>query len=96
MVEQHLYLFRPKTQGSDNPPEDEQHIWILIPLVPMSPKQCLTLMESSHRSAMGDYNKPHNPTVKRGQALMYDARLRTRDSAEFGVVVFARSYDMTE
>ena len=96
IVEQHLYLLRPKANGSDNPAEIDEHIWILIPLIPMLPQQSLTLMQSSHRSLKLGYDKPYTPSVQPGQALMYDARLRTRDPAEGGVVVYARSYDMTE
>ena len=53
-------------------------------------------MESSHRSLRVGHDKPYLPTVQPGQALMFDARLRTHDPSEGGVVVFARAYDMTE
>ena len=92
MVEQHLNLFM-RTQKNNESPDEEEHIWVLVPLVTVSQHQGLpTLMEGSHRKA--ENYRPYNPIVQPGSALMFDARLKTCDRNAGGGVVFARAYDV--
>lgn len=95
IVEQHLNLFM-KTKNIMESQDVEEHIWVLVPLVTISQHQgLLTLMEGSHRNIERESNKPYDPIVHPGQALMFDARLRTLDPIAGGGVVFARAYDVT-
>lgn len=95
IVEQHLNLFV-TTQKEIESHGVKEHIWVLVPLIPVSQYQGLpTLMEGTHRKAKTQINKPYDPLVQPGQALMFDARLETRDPIVGGGVVFARAYDVT-
>ncbi|CAD6592269.1 MAG: hypothetical protein ASARMPRED_006145 [Alectoria sarmentosa] len=95
IVEQRLNLFM-NTQQNIETRGIEEHIWVLVPLVPVSQFKGLpTLMEGTHRRAKTKINKPYDPVVQPGQALMFDARLVTHDPGVGGGVVFARAYDVT-
>ena len=93
-MEQQLYLFRPKWKNI-SPYTAPEYLWVLVPLTTLSPQQNITLMESSHRKLKNGPDKPYNPEVKPGQALMVHAGLRTEKPKEGGGVVFARVYDVT-
>lgn len=90
-VESHLNLFM-KTETPNERPDIEEIIWVLIPLTTMSKQQGLpTLLEGSHSSADSANNKPYEPTLQPGSALMFDARLKARVPNAGGGVVFARA-----
>ena len=81
---------------SDLPPlEVGENIWVMIPLVTISPEHNFTLMESSHRKLKNAPDKPYSPTVLPGQALMFNAGLRTGKPKRIGAVAFIRVYDVT-
>ena len=71
------------------------HIWILIPLIPLFPRTGLTLMESSHRHRKNGPDKPYAPVVYPGHALMFHAELTTKRPTMGGAVMVARLYDVT-
>ena len=76
-------------------PSEGEHIWVLVPLQQIEPEEGFTLMTASHRHLMNGNDDPYRPTILPGQALMFDARLRTKGPTVGGGVVFARAYDMT-
>lgn len=95
IIARNLTLFM-RTQKSDKLLDVEEHIWVLIPLITVSQYEGLPiLMEASHRDGKHKENKPYYPIVQPGQALMFDARLRTHDPNAGGGVVFAMVYDVT-
>ena len=92
-VEQHLDLFSFCEERTINQ-YFKEHVWIWIPLIPISRNQGLpTFMEGSHRNTE-DIDRPYNPTIKPGYALMFDARLRSTIPKTGGGVIFARAYEV--
>ena len=96
MVEQDLRLFI-NARNVIETKNDKEHIMVVIPFIKISQLDGLpALMEGSHREKnKGAPNKPYFPTVKPGQALMFDARLTSRIPKPGGGVVLARIYDVT-
>ena len=95
LVAQQLTLFM-KTPGVVKAQSDDEHVWVIVPIVTVSQDQGLaTLMEGSHLKPKDPDNKAYNPTVQPGHALMFDARLEARNPSTGGGVVFIRGYDVT-
>ena len=93
IVEQHLDLF-PFSEERTIKQYPTERIWIWTPLIPISRHQGLpTFMEGSHRNPE-NRDRPYDPVIKPGYALMFDARLRTRIPKAGGGVIFARAYDV--
>ena len=94
MIQECLTLFQPFQR--DFPPlQVEETVWVMLPLITMSPEHGLTLMESSHRKLKNAPDKPYSPTVLPGQALMFNGGLRTGRPKRAGGVFFLRVYDVT-
>lgn len=67
-------------------------IYVLVPVTILTENLGLpTLMEGTHRNAPPD--KPYNPVLLPGQALMFDARLETSPSIYGGGVALAILFD---
>lgn len=94
LIDQTLHVFQPLHKDID-PFYLKDYIWVLIPLMVLLPRQCLILMEYSHRSLKNGEDKPYNPVVLPGQALMFHKDLRTSRPTVAGGLVFIRVYDMT-
>ena len=93
IVEQHLKLFM-RTEKNIESKNSKEHIWVLVPLFTISQNEGLPiLMEGSHHNSKDQ--KPFSTVVKPGQALMFDARIKTEDPSSCGGVVFARRFDVT-
>ena len=74
-----------------------EHIWIWVPLIPISKNQGLpTFMEGSHRNKGDKADRLYDPVLQLGFALMFDARLRSNVPKAGGGVVLARAYDVTK
>ena len=83
-----------RTQKNIESRNVEEHMWILVPLITVSQDEGLPiLMEGSHHHPKTE--KPFSTTVQPGQALMFDARLKTQDPNAGGGVFYVRRYDMT-
>ena len=96
MIEQHLDLFSFSKGGVVNQ-HDKEHIWIWVPLIPVSRNQGLpSFMEGTHRHTDIKADRPYDPILKPGSAFMFDARLRTKVPAAGGGVLLARAYDVAK
>ena len=97
IVEQDLRLFV-NTRTIIETSDDEEHIMVFVPLIRVSHHEGLpTLIEASHRNRNEEnaQNKGYSPTLQPGQALMFNARLKSRIPKAGGGVLLARVYDVT-
>ena len=97
LVEQDLRLFV-NTETIIETFDDVQHIMVFIPLIWLSHHEGLpTLIEASHRNKNKDntQNKGFSPTLWPGQALMFNAQLKSRLPKAGGGVLLTRVYDVT-
>ena len=94
MIGEHIVVLRPQ-QHEIAPAKGLDYIWVFIPFVYLLPDLGLTLMESSHRHRKNGPDKPVDPIVVPGQALMWHAQLKTKRPTAGGAVMLARLYDVT-
>ena len=97
VVEEDLRVFV-NTRTIIETTDDKKHIMVFIPLIRVSNDEGLpTLIEASHRNKKtdGEQNIAYSPILQPGQALMFDARLKSRIPKAGGGVLLARIYDLT-
>ncbi|KAM0801851.1 hypothetical protein BDR22DRAFT_888300 [Usnea florida] len=74
----------------------KHYVLVFIPLITMSQREGLpSLMGGSHRQDAGVEHKPFGLVLQPGQALMFNARLKTRQTGIGGGTLLVRVYDVT-
>ena len=96
IMEEDFRLFL-NTQNIIETSSVKRYVIVFIPFITVSQREGLpSLMGGSHRKDKGVEEKPYDPVVQPGQALIFSARLKIRFAPIGGGALLARVYDVTD